>query len=95
MLKSSSGGLTVSRLQEHIEDPMADELVRQDEVTKLTTVEHMKQLRNRLEKRIDSVEKLAVNCYDKLSELERSQLAIGRQLADLKKMVKSLAGRAD
>lgn len=46
----SGGGLSVGELQEFLEDPMSDPKVREDEKSRPTTVEHMKQLRDRLEK---------------------------------------------
>lgn len=45
-----SGGLNVGELQEFLEDPMSDPKVREDEKSRPTTVEHIKQLRDRLEK---------------------------------------------
>lgn len=50
MLMDCPGGLGVAELQEFLEDPMSDPQVRQDEKSRPTTVEHIKQLRDRIEK---------------------------------------------
>lgn len=50
MLRDCPGGLGVLELQEFLEDPMSDPQVRQDEKSRPTTVEHIKQLRDRIEK---------------------------------------------
>lgn len=50
MLRDCPGGLSVVELQEYLDDPMSDPKVRQDEKSRPTTVEHIKQLRDRIEK---------------------------------------------
>ena len=50
LLEGSCGGLVTGDLQTYLEDPIGDPEVRQDERSRLTTVEHIKQLRDRLEK---------------------------------------------
>ena len=56
-----STGLEAIELQKYLEDPMIDSKLRSDEVELGTTVEHMKLLRNVLEKkfshRVDCLEK--------------------------------------
>ncbi|CAM9970930.1 unnamed protein product [Ectocarpus sp. 13 AM-2016] len=52
LLEGKSGGLVAGDLQMYLEDPIGDTEVRQDERRKQTTVENIKQLRNRLEKTI-------------------------------------------
>ncbi|CAM9247466.1 unnamed protein product [Scytosiphon promiscuus] len=49
MFTCRPGGLSVGELQDCLEDPMGDPQVRQDEKDRPTTVEHMKQLRDRIE----------------------------------------------
>lgn len=50
LLEGNGGGLVAGDLQTYLEDPISDPEVRQDERSRLTTVEHIKQLRDRLEK---------------------------------------------
>lgn len=50
MLKNSRAGLSVAELQERLEDPMNDPEVRHEEREQATKVEHLKLLRDRLEK---------------------------------------------
>lgn len=50
LLEGSGGGLVAGDLQMYLEDPISDPEVRQEERSRLTTVEHIKQLRDRLEK---------------------------------------------
>lgn len=49
-LKLGPGGLTVQQLREYLANPMDDPMVQRDEETRETTVEHIKLLRDRLEK---------------------------------------------
>ena len=56
-----STGLEASKLQKYLEDPMTDPVVRPDEVELGATVEHMKLLRNVLEKKISD----RVDCLEK------------------------------
>lgn len=50
LLEGNGGGLVAGDLQMYLEDPISDPEVRQDERSRSTTVEHIKQLRDRLEK---------------------------------------------
>lgn len=50
MLKNAPGGLSTGDLCKYLDDPMSDPEVRPDETTKDATVEHLKLLRDRLEK---------------------------------------------
>ena len=50
MLKKTPGGVGADKLREFLDDPMHDNDVRQDEKERPTTLEHVKLLRNRLEK---------------------------------------------
>ena len=53
MLKKGRGGVGAEKLREFLEDPMNDKDVRQDEKDRKTTVEHIKLLRDRLERTTD------------------------------------------
>eukprot|EP00752_Nemacystus_decipiens_P018673 g16741.t1 len=53
MLKKGRGGVGAETLLAFLEDPMDDEDVRQDEKDRNTTVEHIKLLRDRLERTTD------------------------------------------
>lgn len=52
LLRDCAGGLSVGELQEFLEDPLSDPQVRQDEKSRPATVEHIKQLRDRVESTI-------------------------------------------
>ncbi|CAM9163107.1 unnamed protein product [Ectocarpus fasciculatus] len=87
LLEGNSGGLVAGDLQMYLEDPIGDPEVRQDERTKQTTVENIKQLRNRLERTIlthfDA--KLDIVENDRASSTNRVQIRLAR-------MEESLAG---
>lgn len=51
LLKHAPGGVGATDLRRYLEDPMSDPEVRQDELKRLATVEHLKLLRDRLEKK--------------------------------------------
>ncbi|CAN0095471.1 unnamed protein product [Scytosiphon promiscuus] len=65
MLTDRPGGLSVGELQDCLEDPMGDPQVRQDEKDRPATVEHIKQLRDRIEKTNE------VNLGTKLKQVEQ------------------------
>ena len=72
MLIDSPGGLTVGELQDCLEDPMSDPQVRQDETTRPATVEHVKQLRDRIEKtNFANLEMVEKRLYARLVDLFR------------------------
>lgn len=48
LLRECPGGLSVGELQEFLEDPLSDPKVGQDEKSRSATVEHIKQLRDRV-----------------------------------------------
>eukprot|EP00752_Nemacystus_decipiens_P018490 g16578.t1 len=66
MLRKAPGGVGADKLREYLENPMDDESVRQDEKTRPTTVEHIKQLRDRLLKKMNGHCKL-----NQVTELEK------------------------
>ena len=50
-------GLVTRDIQAHREDPMGEAEVREDEKTKNATMEHLKLLRNHIDKRLDAMER--------------------------------------
>ncbi|CAN0480244.1 unnamed protein product [Ectocarpus sp. 12 AP-2014] len=71
MLLKGDAGARADKLHKFLEDPMDDEHVRQDEKEKRATVEHVKLLRNRLEKTTMEHIKLLRN---RLEETTKSEL---------------------
>lgn len=53
MLKRAADRVSADDLRRHLDDPMSDPTVRHDEIKRGATVEHLKFLRDRLEKTID------------------------------------------
>ncbi|CAM9653004.1 unnamed protein product [Ectocarpus sp. 4 AP-2014] len=71
MLLKGDAGARADKLRQFLEDPMDDEHVRQDEKEKRATVEHVKLLRNRLEKTsIEHIKRLR----NRLEETTKSEL---------------------
>ncbi|CAM9844008.1 unnamed protein product [Ectocarpus sp. 8 AP-2014] len=71
MLLKGDAGARADKLRKFLEDPMDDEHVRQDEKERRATVEHIKLLRNRLEK--SSMENIKL-VRDHLEETTKSEL---------------------
>lgn len=70
MLKEAPGGVGASDLRKYLEDPMSDPNVRQDEINRRITVEHVKLLRECLETTTrDRVDRLAWTAKDYVDEL--------------------------
>ncbi|CBJ29682.1 Ankyrin Repeat Transient Receptor Potential Channel [Ectocarpus siliculosus] len=94
LLEGNSGGLVAGDLQMYLEDPIGDPEVRPDERRKQTTVENIKQLRNRLEKtilthldaKLDSIEQDRASSTDgvqvRLARMEENLAGIRAQLDD-------------
>lgn len=78
LLEGNGVGLVAGDLQMYLEDPISDPEVRQDERSRLTTVEHIKQLRDRLEKtnKADLDAKMV-----QVEHLARSTLQLNTRLA--------------
>ena len=71
MLKAQPDGVAAAELLEFLVDPLRDEAVREDERKRSTTVEHIKLLRNRLERTIDlKVEPLQKSIDDRDVQLK-------------------------
>ena len=66
MLKDAGTG--ASDLRKYLEDPMCDPKVRPDEVDRVTTVEHMKLLRDRLETKLEKLNERVDHLDKKFSE---------------------------
>lgn len=80
MLKKGPGGVGADKLREFLDDPMHDKDVRQDEKERATTVEHVKLLRNRLEKsRKDDLKQL----QDDVKELKGDMKVVLRVVREL------------
>lgn len=79
ILENSPEGLSVAQLQRYLDDPMSDPVVRQDERTQSTKVEHLKLLRDRLEKTFAS------------KSVEEGLERVSTKVGDLERIVKSLA----
>ena len=82
LLEGNGCGLVAGDLQMYLEDPISDPEVRQDERSRPTTVEHIKQLRDRLEKtnkaHLDSK-------MTQVEQLARSTLQLDARLAGVEK----------
>ncbi|CAN0212826.1 unnamed protein product [Ectocarpus sp. 6 AP-2014] len=95
LLEGNSGGLVAGDLQMYLEDPIGDPEVRPDERRKQTTVENIKQLRNRLEKtilthldaKLDSIE------HDRASSTDDVQVRLARMEENLAGIRAQLDGR--
>lgn len=86
LLKAAPGGLDVRDLWKYLEDPMCDPEVRQDEINRRTTVEHIKLLRDRLEATVEKhFDKHAVLLDEKLGSVMASVNDRLRQLEKLGK----------
>lgn len=100
MLKGAPGGLDARDLFRFIEDPMSDPMVRQDETTKPTKVEHIKLLRNRLEKRSgeqfaslrEEVSAMVGGIKDQSARIEQRLEKVESSLACILEAVRSLPG---
>lgn len=57
MLKTSSGGLAVRKIQTYIENPMSDPEVRENDKTDHATVQHVKLLRDGLDARFNNLQR--------------------------------------
>ncbi len=88
MLKSAPRGVGAGKLREHLEDPMGDEDVRRDEVSRTATVEHVKLLRNRLE--ATTRRELAVRDR-RLRKLETEVKGNKEMLEEILELVKKMA----
>lgn len=84
MLKAQPDGVVAAELLEFLVDPLRDEAVREDERKRNTTVEHIKLLRNRLERTIDlKVEPLQKSIDDRhvqLDNLRKTVTEMGERL---------------
>ncbi len=77
MLKKAPGGVGADKLREFLDDPMHDKDVRQDEKERATTVEHVKLLRNRLEKsRKDDLKQLQDDVKELKDDMKKVVLAV-------------------
>eukprot|EP00752_Nemacystus_decipiens_P012128 g10753.t1 len=87
LLAGTGGGLVAGDLQMYLEDPISDPEVRQDERSRTTTVEHIKQLRDHLEKmnKAHTGSKMT-----QVEQLERSTLRLDARLAGVEKELMSV-----
>ena len=67
-LKLGPGGLSVQKLREFLANPMNDPVVQRDEEGRATTVEHLKLLRDRLLKKIETASKEQTNGIKQIEE---------------------------
>eukprot|EP00903_Cladosiphon_okamuranus_P011431 g10772.t1 len=76
MLNDRPGGMSAGGLQDCLEDPMGDPEVRQDEKSRPTTVEHIKLLRDRMEKAMEA------NLGTRLENVEREVETVEHRLSE-------------
>lgn len=84
MLRKGPRGIGADKLREFLEDPMNDDDVRQDEKDRKTTVEHIKLLRDRLERTTER--KLTELRKDLVTELRKDMVSKD----ELREMLESL-----
>ncbi len=88
ILEGSCGGLVAGDLQTYLEDPIGDPEVRQDERSRLTTVEHIKQLRDRLEKANRA--NIEDRCNSVQQEVASSTLRLSTRIAGLEEELEGI-----
>lgn len=93
LLEGNSGGLVAGDLQAYLEDPISDPEVRQDETSRATTVEHIKLLRNRLEKTCSTHLDAGVNRLNR--EISMSAVDVNARLTRLEEEVAEIKTHFD
>lgn len=89
MLKKGPGGVGAEKLRAFLEDPMNDKDVRQDEKERKTTVEHIKLLRDRLERTTDKqLQELGKHVASK-GELQELQNTVKSELKEILERVEA------
>lgn len=88
ILEGSCGGLVAGDLQTYLEDPISDPEVRQDERSRLATVEHIKQLRDRLEK--ENRANIEDKCRSVQQEVAGSTLRLSTRIAGLEEELEGI-----
>lgn len=89
MLTTPADGEGADDLRKHLEDPMVDVVVWEDERKRVAKVEHVKLLRNHLEKNLAGVAEV----ISETTDVQMKKLAeVGHKVADMKHLMQEMFG---